>query len=110
MHIKAACGKRLVTKMSSWYRLLWNKKVLKTWTRKNHLTVVSIFHDLNLAGLYCDRLLLLNDGKLTVCGTPDDVLKKSRIEEVYHATIEKHPHPEVPKPQMMIVPHEETDD
>lgn len=84
--------------------------VLKTWTRKNHLTVVSIFHDLNLAGLYCDRLLLLNDGKLTVCGTPDDVLKKSRIEEVYHATIEKHPHPEVPKPQMMIVPHEETDD
>src|SRR5699024_11468548 len=24
--------------------------VLKTWTRKNHLTVVAIFHDLNLAG------------------------------------------------------------
>src|SRR5699024_7771150 len=84
--------------------------VLKTWTRKNHLTVVAIFHDLNLAGLYWDRLLLLNDGKLTVCCTQDDVLKKSPIDEFYNSTIEKHPHPEVPKPQITIVPHAETAD
>ena len=30
--------------------------LLKHWTTENGLTVISIFHDLNLAGLYCDRL------------------------------------------------------
>ena len=37
---------------------------LKQWTSDNGLTVISIFHDLNLAGLYCDRLLLLENGRL----------------------------------------------
>lgn len=81
--------------------------VLKTWTREKDLTVVSIFHDLNLAGLYCDRLLLLHNGGSAVCAKPDDVLKKDRIEAVYGAQIEKHPHPKVPRPQMMLVPAEQ---
>lgn len=78
--------------------------VLKSWTRQKNLTVISIFHDLNLAGLYCDRLLLLQEGKLKICDTPNKVIKKTRIEEVYHASIEEYPHPHVPKPQMMLVP------
>lgn len=81
--------------------------VLKTWTRQKNLTVISIFHDLNLAGLYCDRLLLLQDGRLKICDVPNEVIKKARIEEVYHAAIEEYPHPKVPKPQMMLVPKEE---
>ena len=79
--------------------------VLKEWTQVKDLTVVSIFHDLNLASLYCDRLLLLHKGKTEICGHPDDVLKKSRIEHVYGAHIENHPHPTVAKPQMMLVPN-----
>ena len=31
--------------------------LLKKWTREKSLTVVSIFHDLNLAGLYCDTFI-----------------------------------------------------
>lgn len=84
--------------------------VLKAWTREKELTVVSIFHDLNLASLYCDRLLLLHEGKTNICGHPDDVLKKSRIENVYGAKIENHPHPKVPKPQMMLVPSQQQDE
>lgn len=31
----------------------------------NHdLTVVSVFHDINLASLYCDEILLMEDGKV----------------------------------------------
>jgi len=81
--------------------------VLKSWTRERNLTVVSIFHDLNLAGLYCDRLLLLQEGTSVICDNPNNVIKKSRIEEVYHASIEEYPHPKVPKPQMMLIPKEE---
>lgn len=78
--------------------------VLKEWTKEKHLTVLSIFHDLNLAGLYCDRLLLLQNGRQVVNGKANTVLKRKRIEKVYGASIEEHPHPKVAKTQMMLVP------
>ena len=28
------------------------------------LTVISVFHDINLASLYCDRLLLMDNGRI----------------------------------------------
>ncbi|WP_217586161.1 adenosylcobinamide amidohydrolase [Lentibacillus saliphilus] len=80
--------------------------VLKRWTLENKLTVISIFHDLNLAGLYCDRLLLLKNGQNIICDKPDEVLKKERLECVYGTKIEKNPHPKVPKPQIMLVPEQ----
>ena len=40
------------------------------------LTVVSVFHDINLASLYCDRLLLMNQGQIAAIGTPQDVVKE----------------------------------
>lgn len=78
--------------------------LLKKWTKKKGLTVISIFHDLNLAGLYCDRLLLLENGVINKNSTPNEVLKESRIKKVYNTEIEKHPHPKVPVPQMVLLP------
>ncbi len=78
--------------------------MLKAWTKERELTVISIFHDLNLAGLYCDRLLLLEKGTINVHNRPNEVLKETRIREVYRTEIEKHPHPKVPVPQMVLLP------
>lgn len=78
--------------------------LLKKWTREKALTVISIFHDLNLAGLYCDRILLLQEGKIRRYDTPNEVLKQDIIEEVYKTKIEKYPHPKVPAPQMVLLP------
>lgn len=78
--------------------------LIKNWTLEKNLTVISIFHDLNLAGLYCDRLLLLEKGTVRVQDTPNNVLKKEMIKSVYHTEIEKQPHPLVPAPQMMLLP------
>lgn len=79
-------------------------EVLQKWTKEKHLTVVAIFHDLNLAGLYCDRLLLINQGKREVCDVPENVLEKTRIEAIYQTEVAKHPHPKVARPQMMLMP------
>lgn len=81
--------------------------VLKQWTIEKDLTVLAIFHDLNLASLYCDRLLLLNEGKKELCSTPDVVLEKTQIKKVYETQIESHPHPKVPRPQMMLIPNKQ---
>jgi iron complex transport system ATP-binding protein len=59
-----------------------------------------------LAGLYCDRLLLLHEGEVQICDLPDEVLKEERVQHVYKTDIEKFPHPKVPKPQMMLVPRD----
>src|SRR5690625_7350426 len=63
--------------------------VLRSWTKEKDLTVISIFHDLNLAGLYCDRLLLLQDGRKVICDQSNEVLKRDRIQSVYGADIER---------------------
>jgi len=78
--------------------------LLKHWTAEKGLTVISIFHDLNLAGLYCDRLLLLEKGTININHIPNEVLREDRIRDVYNTKIQKHPHPKVAAPQMVLLP------
>lgn len=78
--------------------------MLRRWTTEKKLTVISIFHDLNLAGLYCDRLLLMEKGKILIQNTPNEVLKEHRIKEVFHTDIQKHPHPQIAAPQIVLLP------
>ncbi|WP_057914044.1 heme ABC transporter ATP-binding protein [Peribacillus muralis] len=78
--------------------------LMRKMAKEQGLTVISIFHDLNLAGLYCDRLMLLEKGQIQVIDVPNEVLQQDRIQGVYQTKIEKHPHPALPKPQMFIVP------
>lgn len=68
------------------------------------VTVVSVFHDINLASLYCDRLLLMEKGRIAMIGSPLDVVKDSMISGVYEARVKTQPHPELPKPQMTLLP------
>lgn len=42
-------------------------------------SVLIITHDLNLAGMYCDRILLLADGGAAAFGPPADVLREDLI-------------------------------
>lgn len=72
---------------------------------KNHgLTVISVFHDMNLASLYCDELILLENGQLVAQGEPYEVLKEQQVERVYRTKISPVTHPSVPKPQISIMP------
>ena len=43
--------------------------------RERSLTVLSVVHDLTLAGQFADRLLLLDDGRVAVTGDPASVLR-----------------------------------
>lgn len=76
--------------------------LLKSWTKEKQLTVIAIFHDLNLASLYCDRLLMLHRGQVITCGAPEQVLKHENIYAVYATEVEAQFHPNVPKPQIML--------
>ena len=63
-------------------------ELIKKLARKNKLIVVLVSHDLNLVHRYCDRLMLLNSGKIYSIGKPQDVLTKDNIKDVYNVEIE----------------------
>ncbi|MFT3854530.1 MAG: ABC transporter ATP-binding protein [Ilumatobacteraceae bacterium] len=51
--------------------------------RTRDVTVIAALHDLNLAAAYCDRLHLLDNGRLVASGTPQQVLSPERIRAVF---------------------------
>jgi iron complex transport system ATP-binding protein len=52
--------------------------------RQEHgMTVIMISHDLNLASLYGDRILLLHEGRVAALGTAQEVLTYELLEQVY---------------------------
>ena len=46
-------------------------------------TVIAALHDLNLAAMYCQKLCLLDGGRVAAQGSPEEVLTPARIRAVY---------------------------
>lgn len=57
-------------------------------------SVLLILHDLNLAARYCDQLLLLNEGRVQACGSPETVLHPALLHSVFGIEVLVQPHPE----------------
>jgi len=64
------------------------------------ITVVASIHDLNLASAFCDKLLLLREGKLIKSGTPAQVLTPASIENIYGIKTEVDNHPQGTHPRV----------
>ena len=56
-------------------------------------TIIGVFHDLNLAALYCDRLIMIRNGQVVADDTPTQVLMPEKIREVYGADVVTSIHP-----------------
>lgn len=68
-------------------------ELIRKLNRECELTVLATMHDLNLASLYFDHLILLNEGRVVTEGAPHQVLSKERVEDVFRTevVIEAHP-------------------
>jgi iron complex transport system ATP-binding protein len=58
-------------------------KKLRELARMKNLSVLMASHDLNLAGQFADRLILLSEGKVVADGTSSDVLAPELLSAVY---------------------------
>lgn len=61
--------------------------------RAQRLAILAVFHDLNLAAQYCDRLAVLRGGRILAEGTPKDVITAEIVEAAYGAEVCVVPHP-----------------
>ncbi|MGE8498547.1 MAG: ABC transporter ATP-binding protein [Pseudomonas sp.] len=64
------------------------------------LATLASFHDLNLAAAFCDRLYVLDQGRLVAAGTPAEVLTADLLQQVFgvQALVDTHPlagHPRI---------------
>lgn len=68
------------------------------------VTVIMVSHDLNLAAMYADQVLLMNKGRMACLGPPHDVLEFSRLEEVYGCPLLVDQSPLGDYPRVHLVP------
>ena len=59
-------------------------KILKNISIKKEISVIIIIHDLNLASLFCDSLIILKDGKFIEKGSPKEVINEKNIKSIYN--------------------------
>jgi len=67
--------------------------LIKGLNKNQNLTVIGVSHDINLASLYCDRIIMLRDGSIHCMGRPEEVIIESNIREVYktNVTVDRNP-------------------
>ncbi|MBI4301985.1 MAG: ABC transporter ATP-binding protein [Chloroflexi bacterium] len=68
------------------------------------LTVIAAMHDLNLAALYFERLILIHQGQIIADGSPETVLKEDIIESVFGSKVNVATNPATGVPHVFTIP------
>lgn len=69
--------------------------------------VIAVLHDLNLAALYADQVLLLNQGQISALGSPEQVLAEQPLSQLYQTKMHVCRHPRLACPMIFSEPHTE---
>ena len=70
--------------------------------RARGLTTVAAMHDLNLAAMYCDHLVVLDRGRVVTEGAPETVLTEELLADVYGLDAIVQPHPRTGRPMVVL--------
>lgn len=67
--------------------------------RDRGVTVIAALHDLNLAAQYCDRVVVVVDGRVVGSGTPSEIVVPAQLRAWFgvHAHVIEHPRLGVPQ-------------
>jgi len=81
--------------------------LIKRLNKELGLTVIMVLHDLNLASEYCERLVIINEGRIYRMGPPQEVLDYRIIEEVYKTVVIVEKNPISLRPYVFVVSEQE---
>jgi iron complex transport system ATP-binding protein len=68
--------------------------LIKSLVSEQGLCVVMAMHDLNQVSGNADRVALLEGGKLTALGLPEEVLTPENVQKAYQTSVEVYTHPQ----------------
>ncbi|MEM7360863.1 MAG: heme ABC transporter ATP-binding protein [Pseudomonadota bacterium] len=66
-----------------------------------NLSVIVILHDLNITALYCDKVVLLNNGKLLAYDSPERVFQAETINQAFGVDVHIARHPDTNTPYLI---------
>ena len=77
-------------------------ELIRALNQRQGLTVLAAIHDLNLAALYFERLLVLDHGQLVAGGPPAKILTPALIHHVFGSPVQVVDHPSDPVPLVIL--------
>ena len=80
--------------------------LLKKLNRNSSVTIIAVLHELNLASEYCDKLLLLNDGRVEIFDNCQQVITDDLIKRVYKTKVLTGQNPISGKPHIILTADE----
>ena len=86
------------------HRKLQAFRVLDTLNREEGLTIIAVLHDINLAALFCRRLMLLKEGLIVADDYTEKVMSVETLKTVYDAEVLVHEVAETGKKQVAFLP------
>jgi len=81
-------------------------ELARALNRDQGVTIIAAMHDLNLASLFFDRLILLKEGAIFADGSPQEVLTERNIKDIFSASVRVSPHPVTSVPHVVVLPKE----
>jgi len=72
--------------------------------QRGRRTFICAMHDLNLAALYCQRLIFLKDGQISIDGPTLETFNGENLSNIYETEVKIIEHPDTGAPQAIFVP------
>ena len=96
----------LLDEPTSFLDLRYKKEIfdlISSLTHEKGLSVVVVSHDSDLASQYCDRMVMLKDGRVYSTGVPEEVITASNIKAVYECPVIVDKNPAAGSPRVSLV-------
>ncbi len=61
-------------------------KIINKLSKEKNITCILSLHDIDLALKGCETILLVNDNKISACGSPEEIVKNGEINKLYKIT------------------------
>ncbi|MGI6296063.1 MAG: ABC transporter ATP-binding protein [Armatimonadota bacterium] len=75
--------------------------LIRSLNRERGMTILAVLHDLNLASQYCDRLIMMGQGRVFADGPTQSVITSDNIRSVYGAEVWVRRHPVTTRPYVI---------
>ena len=96
----------LLDEPTSFLDLRYKKEIFQlvlTLTKQRGLSVLVVSHDIDLSAQYCDRMVMLKDGRVYSSGGPEDVITASNMEDVYGCPVIVDKNPASGSPRVSLI-------
>lgn len=77
-------------------------EILQHLPRERAMTILTVTHDINLAARFCERIVVMKQGRIVADGPPETVIEKSLLEQVYEVPVEVLTHPRDRTPLIVL--------